>query len=922
MQLKAWHGGIFQTGPERLFAGLFIALFVALGAPAEIVFQDFFTQPAGSVTASVPWIDVQGGGWQLGSVMSQLDTDGNGHLYNAATNAGAAASAQLIPIGPHGSLTAQATMDLPIGSPEWIGMGFGNANEFLTASSTGPWVQVQGTGAITLYGGTGLSNPIVAPNAFTNTGNPIKVFLTYDAFHAQTSVGTVIGGVTNLVFNQLPVTNSLSAITARYFIFQFPTNQAAPTARWVADASVDWIPRPLPLLTLTAPISKTVTVGAPGTNDIALIQAAFNQASSITNFTEIRFTAGATYVLSNTSLVSALAVNLLDATNVLVNGNGCKILIKNPRIGFINVSFCSNVIVEGFSVDYDPLPFTQGIVTHNFWTGGDIPKQSAIEFQLDAGYPAPTNANYLDDNAQRWGTVMNPLQPGRGADNSLTICIYTNVIQTNVNGAYKVQLPFSGQAASIPVGAVWCMISRWNGSMVFNAHQSYQVTFLNNTNYTGAGASYTTTFCPLVSEINDQVLMGPPPAGATAPRRRTSNADGGLMVESRIGPWVQGCNFTGLSDDVANACVNPFVVASVPSPPANTFTVGGYNDGGAPIALIPAQVQFGDNFIFFNAVTGVVFDQATVIDVSLPDISFDHVIPNLVPGLAQTNTLLFNLSLNTSAVYLDNHFSNSRIHGIYCRADNMLIAHNTISGMGLSAISAFPALNLSQPNSFAPTNVVIMDNVLSDCSFSENAISNDIPTEEPAYALVELHKTLSGSDYVPDGFDISGIRILYNAFLNWRRAPLSLHNVTDVNVIGNYFGPPITSDGLIPLSDDVIADLWVSDYPNMIFANNVNATGLANNKTIAEDNFYTPIAGAFQAAAGPQLAANVSRSNVVVGWASPSPGFVLQQVNRLGPGTNNWQDVTNNLCIAAMSNSVTLPLSSGSTNFFFRARQR
>ena len=62
---------------------------------------------------------------------------------------------------------------------------------------------------------------------------------------------------------------------------------------------------------------------------------------------------------------------------------------------------------------------------------------------------------------------------------------------------------------------------------------------------------------------------------------------------------------------------------------------------------------------------------------------------------------MFNNSLNTSAVYLNNQFSNSRIHGIYCRANNILIAHNDVRGMGLSAISGFPALDLSSPNSFA-----------------------------------------------------------------------------------------------------------------------------------------------------------------------------------------------------------------------------
>jgi hypothetical protein len=39
-----------------------LAAVAAVNAPAEIVFQDFFTQPAGNVANSVPWIDVQGDG--------------------------------------------------------------------------------------------------------------------------------------------------------------------------------------------------------------------------------------------------------------------------------------------------------------------------------------------------------------------------------------------------------------------------------------------------------------------------------------------------------------------------------------------------------------------------------------------------------------------------------------------------------------------------------------------------------------------------------------------------------------------------------------------------------------------------------------------------------------------------------------------
>jgi len=749
----------------------------------------FFAGPAGNITNSVPWIDVEGNGWQSGlSSASQLSLDGAGHIYNAAASAGTIAVVPLVPIGPHGSMTASAAMQMPLSPTEWIGLGFANSNQFLTAtgSGSGPWLQTQGNGTMILYGGAGLNNATTVLNAFTNNGTPIQAFLTYDAFHGTASAGTMSGGGTNLVFNQWPVTNSAGTVSPLYLVVQMSTNLTTPTARWATAVTVDWIPRPPPMLTLPVPVVRTNFVGPPGTNDVLLISNALNSVANLTGGSEVRFTSGATYIITNDSLVYDIPLVLQNATNVVVNANGCKILIANPRIGFLTVSNCSNVIVEGFSVDYNPLPFTQGVVTHNFYTSNDVPKELAIEFLADTGYPAPTNASFVDSNAiasaRRWGTVMDPAVLGRGADNSFAGCIYTNVVQTNINGAFKVYFQFSGQAKSVQPGDLWHMISRWNGSTVFNSHLSYQVTWLNNTNYASAGLAYVATDTPLISEVNDQIQIGLPPTNATAPRLRSSNGDGGYCVDARIGPWMQGCNFNGISDDGANPCINPFIVTNIPVQPTNTFALYGNAEATTiPAPLLPYQVQVGDMVLFFNATNGDVFDRATVTAVNLPAVTFDHAISNVVAGTYDTNTLLMNMTLDTSAVYLDNQISNGRQHGIYCRANNTLIAHNNISGMMLSAVAAFPAMTSTFMNLFAPTNVVIMDNVLSDCSYSEPAISNAIPTAEPAYALVEFHNASINSDYVTNGFDISGIRILYNAFLNWRRAPLSLHNATDVN---------------------------------------------------------------------------------------------------------------------------------------------
>lgn len=919
---------------------LVLALSLKPAGRGEIIFQDFFGNVGGGVPAganvsnSVPFIDVEGDGWQVPPAATPLSLDGQGHLFNASTSSGSATVA-LTPIGPHGCLTATAMLQLPTTGVNWIGMGFGENNQSLagSVSLSGPWVRVNNDGSMIFYGGANTNNPIPFQNAFTNHGSPVTVSLAYNAFDDSATAVVINAGYTNVLLADAPVTNSTGAAGVRRLIFQFSATSVAQSNRWAGPVAVDWIPRPPPMLTLPVPANSLITdpVGPPtGGDDTALIQAALSLAASGHRPAQVEFTAGATYRITNGTTVAGIPLTLAGATNVLVNGNGCEVIIENPRIGFLHLQSCSNVIVEGITVDYDPLPYTQGVVTRNLYTDPIGSPENAIEFRPEDGYPAPTNANYVDtdavNNAERWGTIMNTNYPGRGADNRHTIYLYKTISTTTNAGIYKVQIPNAGSLATIAAGDYWCMVSRWNGSSVYSAGNSYQVTFLDLTNYAGAAANFEASLTPLVNEINCHVAIGPPPPGATRGRIKSSNADGGYFGYSRIGPWVQDCVFTGLSDDVANAYANPFVITNAPVQPTNTFSLWLYGTGGAgggtPSTPTAYYLRVGDQLVFFNALTGVIFDQATITNVSLPYVSVDHPVAGIVNGTYQTNSLVFNNSLNTSAVYLDNQFSNSRIHGIYCRADNMLIAHNDVSGMGLSAISSFPALDLGSPNSFVPTNVVIMDNVLSDCSYSYEAINNSVPDQEPAFALVELHQTRNGSDDVTNTFGISGVRILDNAFLNWRRAPLSLHNVSDCHVMGNYFGPPITNDDIVPLAYDYIADLWSCDYTTLSLAGNVNATTIPDDYTIAEDDYYTTVPNAFQNLAAPQLSVAIGPSNAVVSWSGAAPGFILQQADTLGGGRPAWLDTTPQPFVLGTSNTVTLPLTPGTGGTFYRAIQR
>ncbi len=220
---------------------------------------------------------------------------------------------------------------------------FRNDNQFLAGagSHSGPWLKVQGDGSITLYGGSGENNPMTVPSAYTNSGSPVRFMLTYDKFTASASVAVLANGATNTILNTVPITNTLSTITARYLIFQFPFYQAGsnplpPISRWVTDVTVDWFPRPKPLLTLPAAAPENIVfVGAPTDSDINLIQGKLDKVATNTSVAEIRFQAGATYIITNASTASGVPLSLQHATNILVTAMAAR---SSSRIHILDFS--------------------------------------------------------------------------------------------------------------------------------------------------------------------------------------------------------------------------------------------------------------------------------------------------------------------------------------------------------------------------------------------------------------------------------------------------------------------------------------------------------------------------------------------------------------------------------------------------------
>ena len=59
---------------------------------------------------------------------------------------------------------------------------------------------------------------------------------------------------------------------------------------------------------------------------------------------------------------SAKTIELRKLDGVTIDGNGAKLVMTRP-VHALRLNGCRNTTVKNLTIDYDPLPFTQGVIT-------------------------------------------------------------------------------------------------------------------------------------------------------------------------------------------------------------------------------------------------------------------------------------------------------------------------------------------------------------------------------------------------------------------------------------------------------------------------------------------------------------------------------------------------------------------------------
>jgi len=226
---------------------------------------------------------------------------------------------------------------------------------------------------------------------------------------------------------------------------------------------------------------------------------------------------------------------LVGLKNMVIDFNQSQIVFTKDTIGFL-IEKCDNITLKNFSVDYDPLPFTQGkVLSYN-------DKTNEITVKLHDGYPEPKRLNRL--NLHTFDPVTRNWKVGTKDFFGCT------AKATGNPGEYLIK-PSSPNNNAIEAGDLIAL--DWRTKSGFEIKGTKDLKMSNVTVYTAPGLAILGRFTTGKHRFDHiTIKRGDTPAGATEPRLLSGVADGINYAYCETGPDITDCDFSFIGDDSVN----------------------------------------------------------------------------------------------------------------------------------------------------------------------------------------------------------------------------------------------------------------------------------------------------------------------------------------------------------------------------------
>jgi len=465
------------------------------------------------------------------------------------------------------------------------------------------------------------------------------------------------------------------------------------------------------------------------------------------------------------------------AKDLVLAGNGAKMRIMDPTVGFLLVLESERVIVRDFEVDFEILPFSAGVLTKVDAADG------ILEVEIVPPHPPLDLPHFQSDQLSRWGSVLHAEIPGRLKDDThdhfetesitgLGDNRYRIIVKPHQRGDYM---------RSIAVGDRYMQQTRVDNAGLTQTNLSKDITYQRITSYASAGGIYLGQRNERLNLLECRALIAPG-------RWKNANSDGVHLQNERVGPWVENCVFEGLSDDCVNFYMRPFFVASG----EGKSWVIVEKPGHASEATIPAAAMFfvvGETIGFFDATQSRLAGQGKVVsfDAGTGRVVLDAAIDGVSPGLGWQNTQVYNLSMGGGFVLRGNRFANSRRFGVFLKCGSGLIEDNVFEGLSASALTMHN--EPTWPEGLWCRGVTVRGNRISDCGFGAGYM------DTPSSAVISVFLATPQFGVAQNERDFHrDVKIIGNTITGWKRSAMRVANTRGLRIDGNRIGPPVGTD--------------------------------------------------------------------------------------------------------------------------------
>lgn len=228
-----------------------------------------------------------------------------------------------------------------------------------------------------------------------------------------------------------------------------------------------------------------------------------------------------------------------------LHGNGAQ-LVNTTYGTTLHVSSCEHVTISDLTIDYDPLPFTQGVVASMDHTAKEI------TLKVDPGYP--DSQTFLSSVSGSIFAVVdrNTRALKAGARDFLSAARAERLGA----GSIRVQLAWSANdtfPSQLPVVVGDVVIVTGGGDHAVMVENSLSTSFVDVKLFSSPGMGILENGGPggtLFQRVS--IAPGPPPAGARTERLVSTASDGSHFITVVRGPTMEDCVFSNTCDDAVN----------------------------------------------------------------------------------------------------------------------------------------------------------------------------------------------------------------------------------------------------------------------------------------------------------------------------------------------------------------------------------